>query len=103
MRRFLPLLLAALLVAQSGCAHYSRNHRAGLLFVGGSATFIGSVIAADGAYCDSASASGECSDGNDNNDLISGVALMGFGLVVFGLAYYFKPAPASKPASTTSM
>lgn len=102
MRRFLPLLLAGLLLF-AGCSSYSRNQRAGALFLGGSATFIGAVIAADGAYCDSAAASGECSDGNDNNDLISGVSLMAAGLVVFGLAYYFKPEPASKPASTTSM
>jgi hypothetical protein len=92
------LVAAALLVAQSGCSHYSENHRRGLLFTSGAAIFIGSVIAADGAYCSKEAAAGECEDGSDRQSLIDGGALFAAGLAVFLAAYFIKPKPPATAA-----
>jgi hypothetical protein len=100
MRRPLALLVtAALLLAQTGCSHYSANHRRGLMTAGGAAVFIGAIIAADGAYCDDAGgAAGECGDVSDQNSLVQGTALLAAGVALFLGAYFVKPTPPAAPA-----
>jgi hypothetical protein len=95
--RSLVALVITLALVSTGCARYSANHRMGLLFAGGTATFVGALTAVDGATCSEGVAALECDDGSEQRSLYSGLALMGAGLVTFALAYYFKPKPADAP------
>ena len=101
MTRLLPLLLAALLTFQTGCAHVSDNNRRGMLFAGGASMFIGGIIVADVLSCDEdVGASSDCDENRD--DTISGLSLLVGGALLVGLAMYFKhrdsaaaPAPGA--------
>jgi hypothetical protein len=90
MRPVVPLVLAAFLVAQTGCSHYSENHRHGAMYGGGALAFMGSLIAADGAYCDAGT---DCTTDDDQKNLVSGLIMVGAGLTIFGIAYFIHPKP----------
>ena len=80
----------ALTLATAACGGYTENHRRGLLFVGGATVFIGTIIAADGAYCDdSTSRAGDCE--GDDADLAAGVGTLLVGAAILTAALLIHP------------
>jgi hypothetical protein len=98
------LVLAAALVLQGCAGGASANHRRGILLAGGTAVFIGTIIAIDGLSCDESFGGGngieDCEE--DKADLITGGATLGVGLVLLGLGLLLEKQAEAKATPATA-
>jgi hypothetical protein len=101
MSRLPAAVLLLTLLAPTGCAGgLSSNQSKGMIYSGGAAVFMGSIVSIDGLTCSDVANGGQGCD-EDRSDLLGGVAIIGVGLVLGTLGYLLRPQPADESATAT--